>query len=302
MDSLAPRRTAAKVIALVAANWALNAACWRFIALIELEYLFLVAIGVPLAQTFLLAAWLSFVDGRWPWRIAVAVLLTAGAAAEIGTGGTTGSVMPAVLLLEAALFAVVALMLPLWRIRGWRLTPDEGAVAGDVGQFRVGDLLLWMAVIGVPLALCGFVNAENYWREDSVRAAMRDVGGRLLLMLLPLHWLAMLAAFAPRRSWHARVYRAGVLLYAGIMIALCTSLFHYMFIVFRPRGWGPSSLLVPLIRFLLAGSPFVIGPLVVWLNCRVLRAFGWRLTRPAWNSHLPPQAERAPSEVATASP
>jgi hypothetical protein len=206
--------------------------------------------------------------------------------------------MPTVLLLEAALFAIAALLLPLRPIRGWRLTTDEGAVPGEVGQFRIGDLLLWMAVISVPLALFSFVNAQD-WQEDSVRREMRVIGERLLLMLLPLHWLALLAAFAPRGLWHARVYRAGILLYAGIAIPIAIGASRFLFLAFSfgLRG-GMLGRLV--IGVFLAGLLFVISALVVWLNVRALRSFGWRLVRPAWQSDPAPQAAEVQGEVATA--
>lgn len=289
MDESLPPKTATGLCVIVLANLAVNLALGCCLRSDDIQWalvliaMLLIAIGTLLAQTLLVAVWMSFSEGRWLWKWGIPALLLACLATACGLGaGSTGlDVAGAALPLEVLLCMLVALLIPLRRVRGWRLTTRQDAVPGELGRFRIRDLLIWMIVIAVPLAVIRFLAAPL--SDGNISSGLRTLAV-LVLMLLPLLWLALLAALAPREWRQTWLYAAWIPLYTLTAIAL-GAYFAYPWLeplVWPRPGW-----------FVLAhtGALFIVGPLIVSLNCLALRRLGWRLVRPAWSNPVrPPQA------------
>ena len=120
--------------------------------------LFLVAVGTAIGQILLLALWFSCMNGSWLWRFGVPTVLTAliGYTAAIGIGSLSAEpramlVFP--LAFQLPLFGLAALLWPICRTRGWRIAAGVSAVETQRNQFRIGDMLAWMTIIGVFLAI-----------------------------------------------------------------------------------------------------------------------------------------------------
>jgi hypothetical protein len=265
------------LIALLLANLVSDAALWWGAnSDTLLGCLFLVAIGVPMTQVLLLAAWVSWGEGRWVWRLAGATVLTSlvGIAASWASG--QGPSLDGGFVLMIVLFITVALLLPLRRLCGWRLTMRTDAAPAERSRFHIIDLLLWTGVIGLTLALSRPIVASLAYGD-------LPKGGRVIILfaflLPPLLWPAVLAVFAPA-SRRRSVLTAGWLLFygAGVMTS-GTYLLYDLLIVFGAPGR---------VRLLqaagLAASFFVVVPLLTAANCMALRALGWRLVRPGWRT------------------
>ncbi len=283
-----PRKFTAALLALVLANLALDCGLAWFLRsddmalAIFLLAIFLVAIGVVLGQTLLLAFWIAFSEGRWQWQLVVPTLLAASLAAACALTAGLGLAEAAIVavFLQVVLWTLVALLLPLRRVRRWRLTRGDSALPTEHSQFRIRDLLIWTLVIGVPLALVRLLLPQG--SAGGITAGLRVIA-TLASMLLPLLWLVMLAAFAPhgwRQSW---IYAAGIPIFAAAATAIATSEFYSL--VFDAFWWPRPGWMLLLQSIPIAGSFFVVSSLVLWLNCLGLRQFGWKLVRPAWQSH-----------------
>ena len=80
-------RTAAALLALLLANLALVVGLWRSgESRGVLGYSLFIAIGIPLSQILLLAAWLSWAEGTWVIRLGAAIPLAAGIGAAVVLG------------------------------------------------------------------------------------------------------------------------------------------------------------------------------------------------------------------------
>src|SRR5262245_12815550 len=123
-----------------------------------LGLLALVAIGTTISQILFLALWFTCMNGSWVWRFVVPPSLTAliGCAAAVGI--RTMSTAPIGMLVfplvfQLPLFGLVALLWPFCRTRGWRIAVGVSAGETHRNQFRIGDVLAWMTIIGVFLTL-----------------------------------------------------------------------------------------------------------------------------------------------------
>ena len=283
--------------ALVVANLALDYGLWCCTRSQGfLGYLSPIAIGAPLAQILLLALWLSCGETRWPWRLGLSVLLAAllGAAAMLGAGFDPIGMIFVPILLEILLLALVALLLPLRRLRGWRLTKSADTTAGPRSRFRISDLLLWMLVIGVPLALVRVLRTQVFTGPAPTAFPTLLMS---LLLLPPLLWMVLLVSFAPHTRSRTALSAGGIMLYAGVATAIGTRLW-YPLLMELP---GPAGWVVLLQSIALCGSFYFLVALVLSLNCLALRALGWRLVRPAWAAEAPQPAAPSPcTETAAA--
>ena len=118
------------------------------------------------------------------------------------------------LVVQGLLWILVALLLPLRRLRGWRLR--RGHTEQPVEQKRYGtrDLLIWMMVIAVPLAIFRLLMPPG--TEGTVTAGLRVIA-LLGLLLVPLLWLEILMAlrcaagdtrgFLAEESWRTSLSR-----------------------------------------------------------------------------------------------
>lgn len=279
MDETIPPKAAKGLLALVIANlawnfgisWSLRSEDIRW-ALLLLAVLF-VAVGTLVAQTFVLAVWMSFSSSRWLARVAVPALLLVAFAMASGLGagaGTLEAAAGAALPLTVLFAILVAMFIPLRRVRGWRLTARPDARPGELGRFRIGDVLIWMVVIAVPLAIVRlfstFVSAQD------VTAGMLAILVSVILML-PLLWLALLASLAPS---HRQLWLLAVLVaYAGLATALA-AWFVYPWI--EPLLWPQPGWFVVSLTCAFFGS----GAVIAMLACLALRLLGYRLIRPGW--------------------
>ena len=237
---------------------------------------FLIVIGLLIGQTLLLAFWIAFAVSRWYWQWGVPPLLCAAivVACTLSAGmGIAESALIAVAV-QGPLWILVALLIPLRRIRGWRLKAGERTLPAEQGRFGIGDLLIWMVVIAVPLAIFRFFTSPG--TSGTVTAGMRAIA-LLGLMLLPLLWLTILVAFASRRwSWF---FAGGILIYVVLATAIGAREFYHL--VLDPFWWPRPGWILGLWGLLFASLFFTTPSLLVWLNCLGLRQAGWRLVRPA---------------------
>jgi hypothetical protein len=262
--------------ALVAANLALDFGlfyCERLDGFLGL--LFLIAVGIALSQIMLLAVWLTCMEGAWPWRFGTPITLTAliGYTAALGLGIEALAMLVFPLAFQFPLFGLVALLWPLCRMRGWRLAKGESVPGVRHGQFRIADLLAWMTIIGVFLALVR-------WLFMSGGSAGRGIGTLLAFVVLPapLLWAALVASFsyAHQWSWRLAVKVFAILLYSACAIAICARLL-YQSLMELP---GPPGVVVLPQSIALTALFFVAVPSILSLNCFVLRTLCWHLVRP----------------------
>lgn len=279
VDETLPSTSAKGIVALVAVNLAWNIGiswCLRSEdvawALVLVALLF-VSFGTLVAQTFVLAIWMSFSEVRWHWRWAVPVLIVIAlsTACGLGAGADILQAAAAALSLLVLLGLLVALLVPLRRVRGWRLTARQNAMPGEVGRFRISDLLIWMVVIALPLAIVRFI--ATHLSANDFNPGVRAIALSLLL-LLPLLWLALLTAFAPRER-QTHLLASAALAYAAVVTGLAAILVYPSLedLLWPLPGWYVVWI---------TGAFFASGATVALKCCLALRAFGYRLRRPAW--------------------
>ena len=258
---------------------------------IVLVALLIVAIGTLVAQTFVLAVWISFSEGRWLGRcgIPALVLICLATTSGLGAGASVPEAAGAALPLAVLLGVLVALFIPLRRVRGWRLTTRQDAVPGGLGRFRIGDLLIWMVVIAVPLAIIRLF--ASLLSNQDITTGMRAIA-MLVLLLLPLFWLALLAAFAPRGWRHAWLLAGGIVAYTTTATVL-GALFIFPWL--EPLLWPLPGWIV----LSITAALFISGAMSVILNCLALRMLGWRLVRPGWSMNRLPPAQSAHNRIET---
>src|SRR5262245_10299680 len=160
------------------------------------QLLFFVAFGVAASQILLLAVWLACAEGSPWWRFGVPLALTAmiGYVAAVGVFDLRREpwamvVFPVVF--QFPLFGLAALLWPFCRLRGWRLTVCAATNEVQLNQFRIGDLLAWMTIIGVLLALVRFLFMSG-------GGAGRGIWLLLAFLVLPapLLWFALLTSLS----------------------------------------------------------------------------------------------------------
>lgn len=150
------------VLLLIAANLVANGALglivrwgqtWE-LSLLALPLL-LASVGLLLGQVMLSAVWIACSPGSVPRRYGLPMLfvLAVGTATVIASGGGWSGVLWVGLMLQFLLWTFVAVLFPLARLRGWRLEIATSDPQRETNRFRIGDLLLWMSLLGFPLAV-----------------------------------------------------------------------------------------------------------------------------------------------------
>jgi hypothetical protein len=253
-----------------------------------LQLLFFVAFGVALSQILLLAVWLACAEGSCWRRFGIPVVLTAmiGYVAAVGLFDLRMEpwamvVFPVVF--QFPLFGLASLLWPICRMRGWRLTAGASATEVQPNQFRIGDLLAWMTIIGVLLALVRFLFMSG-------GGAGRGIWLLLAFLVLPapLLWFALLTSLSvwPNRSWWLVFQILTLVLYSTIAFAICARMLYDELILITG---SPGYVLLP--QCLALTAIFFGGvPSLLWLNCIILRMLGFRLIRPASRAGLSPVA------------
>jgi hypothetical protein len=248
-------------------------------------------------QVFLLGSWLALGAGKWYWRLLAAIPLTICIALSESVGlaiipsawrryeGTLtdaifkyGTIHSCWFL--AVLLAMFAALLPLRRLGQWRLTRQPLAEHPSPRQFSAAHVLLWLAPIGGALAITRLL----------VSFGMEEIGLNPVLLILnhlgiaSLAVAAILTAFATRnrRRALALLMIFTLLIASGFAIAeryrlldLMRSLPTRVPSMIARLYWGPLEVLFS----------YFAAMLVALLNYLVLRALGWRLIRPAWQSN-----------------
>jgi len=285
------RRIATSLIALALGNLALDGGLGCLLRSNDMRWaIFLVAnllivVGLQLGQTMLLAFWISFSDERWYWRCAVPALVSASlvAACALCAGSGLGDSILGALAVQGLLWILVAFLVPLRRLRSWRLKRGGNSLPAEQKQYGIRDLLIWMAVIAVPLAIVRFLISLS--TANTVSAGLRGIL-LLGLMLLPLLWLAILAALVPRGRRYSWTFAGGILAYAVIAVAVGAREFYNLVLApfWLPRpGW-----VLLLLSMAIVSAIFITSTSVLWLNCLCIRRAGWQLVRPA-DRQLAPQ-------------
>jgi hypothetical protein len=270
--------------ALVLGNLALDFALWQFDdADGFVGLLVLVAFGTAMCQAWLLAVWFACAEGGWKWRFGVPVALmglvgyTAAAGIRV-VGAEPGAMLIFPLVFQLPLFVLVAFLWPFCRLRGWRFTTAAAAVSRPAAQFRIADLIAWMTIIGVLLALLRFLVSEGRWGPGGLVMLMA-----FLVLPSPLLWAILVASFSawPARSWRLAVRVVLVGLYTAGALAACVQELYKAQIL--RTGLPGSTILLQSVA--LSVLFFVAVPSILALNCLALRGLGWRLARPAADRH-----------------
>jgi hypothetical protein len=281
------RTTVLTLLALVVANLVVDVGLfgmYRSEGFVEL--LAFVAVGMAMSQILLLAVWLTCAQGSPWWRFGVPLALTAmiGFVAAVGLIDLRMEPWAMVVfpvIFQFPLFVLAALLWPFCRMRGWRLTAGAAANETQPNQFRIGDLLAWMTIIGVLLALVRFL----FMSEGG---AGRGIWLLLAFLVLPapLLWFALLTSLSvwPKRSWWLVVQILALVLYSAIAFAVCARML-YDALIFTPGP--PGSVLLPR-SLALTAMVFIGTPSLLSLNCFVLRMLGFRLIRPASRASFSP--------------
>jgi hypothetical protein len=179
------------------------------------------------------------------------------------------------LVFQLPLFGLVALLWPIYRMRGWRIAARTSAVETQRNQFHISDMLAWMTVIGVLLTLVRFV----YFRSGG--NAGDGIWALLAFMVLPapLLWAALVTPLSerPQQGWWLAVRILMLLLYVTVAFSICARLLYdsLMYMTGPPGSVRlPQSLAVTALYFV--GVPSLLS-----LNSFALRGLGWRLIRQA---------------------
>jgi hypothetical protein len=237
--------------------------------------MFLVPFGTVLSQILLLAVWFTCMEGSLGWRFGVPAVVTAliGYAAAIGVGfdGMARAGFP--LIFQFPFFALATVLWPICRTRGWRLTADSSKAAGQRGQFRIVDVLAWMTIIGVLLALVRFLFTGSGFRGLEIWVLLA-----FMVLPAPVLWMVLLASFSfwPGRGWQLAAQGCALLIYSAIAAVICCRSFYEMHVTVTG---SPGRVVLP--QSMALTALFFIGvPAILALNCLALRGLGWRLVRP----------------------
>lgn len=256
---------------------------WQYSSSATLSSLGFAVVGVPVAQVMLLGIWLSLGDAKWYWRLIVVALAiySIGLVIAVSTSFSPRSRraaapdLPITFCLPLGILALTlyALLLPLWRVRGWRLGMGRAVSSGR--KFHIADCLLWMLAIAVPLAAGrGLVSfAEGPMLE------MILLVGAVAVILTPIVWSAVLICFNPKNRRRRLVFLAcWTALYASVFVIVSEFLLYRQLLQIN-RGVAPPWYFFALdaLRPLLFFSTGLAVPVV---NCLALGAAGWRLNRP----------------------
>lgn len=210
--------------------------------------------GLLLGQTMLSAVWIACSAGSVPQRYGLPMLfvLAAGTATVVGGGGGWENVVGAGLLLQFLLWTFVAVLFPLAKLRGWRLDIDARGPSRETNRFRIGDLLLWTALLAFPLAVLRtvFEPAEGAAIPADLAAIIA-----ILVMLSPILWFGTDWAFRRPAAMRSRTTAAIRGLYALLAIGGSG---YALYLVTRDLLWPTAGWLV------LLGS---IGVVCVLLGC-----------------------------------
>jgi len=240
--------------------------------------------GAVLGQIALVGSWLALGDGRWYWRMLIAMVLmmclarSFGWAAEWGGNQENADDWARIAFLFIfVLLATCVLVLPLRRMRQWRLTWQNGIESTLAPQFQISDILLWMVPIGGFLAVMRFMGSLV---DDGLSSLLDSL--LPLAELAALTWCAMLAAFATR---HRIAATFAVLLLALLLGVACAAPDVYadarraQSVVRGPIAWQVyiSNALPVLARHLLLALACAWS---VWVNCALLRLLGCNFVRP----------------------
>jgi hypothetical protein len=168
---------------------------WRII--------FQAGIAIFFSQPILLGIWLGLGDGRWYLRLAAGIALTLGLAQTITLGMALSATArkqhelnPAAMIafvMIAMLLATSVAVIPLRRIRNWRLTWEQLVCLPATRQFQLGDLLLWMIPISGTLAVLRFL-----WSTDDNFAGQFGEFTLVTAGMAAIVLASMMAAFARR--------------------------------------------------------------------------------------------------------
>ncbi len=232
-------------------------------------------------QVLVLGFWLGFGNGKWYWRIVVAIPAAMSIGYSIGLAALANT--PAdrdydlfrshvtAFTFVALLLVVFALLLPVRHILGWRLAWRRDGHWFRPRQFQIGDLLLLMVLIGGVLGIGRFLLTFDSSIGSSLLRRSRDLPG-----LAAVTWLAIVAAFKQERRLPAAAALIGVSALIGIGYAM-PEWIRFASIVGTAH---PQTVRWNLLQVFCESMAFLSGGLVVLANCVALRALGYGLGRP----------------------
>jgi len=240
--------------------------------------------SILFSQVLLLGFWLALGDTKWYWRLVVTVPATMLVAQSVVWGSRDNLKSSNLdraayfgllaLIFLTALVAVFVFLIPLRRLRKWRLTWQRVAEGPTVQQFHIGDLMLWMVPIGVLLAAVHLMATLDQTQGKGLIDLLLNLAG-----LAAIEWSAMLTAFATRRRYLALLYLVVFTLVVGSAFAaagayqLVRSIESRAVVTlpwmyyFQQACWRSAAVLFS----------FVAAALVGLVNCLILRVLGCQL-------------------------
>jgi hypothetical protein len=234
---------------------------------------FMAPSGLLLGQMMLSAVWIACSAGSVPRRYGLPMLfvLAAGTATAVGGGGGWSGVLWIGLLLQFLLWTFVAVLFPLARLRGWRLAVDASRPERETNRFRIGDLLLWTALLAFPLAFLRIVFQPT---EGATIAPGLAAMIAILVMMSPILWLGTAWALRPPTAVRSRTTAVIRGLYALLAIGGSS---YALYFVARDLLWPLAGWLA------LLGSIGVVG---VLLGCGLAGAALNGLALRRWSVFL----------------
>jgi hypothetical protein len=249
--------------------------------------------AVRYSQVMLLALWLGLGEVKWYWRLLLVAPVTIGVGMSYVLGMTLsptfrsvqglriapgGKVdMSHILVHVTVLLGAVSAVLPLRRMKKWRLSWRELVLPFESNQFRIADLMCWMVVIGC--FLCSLRLLKLYWNETARSDWLVQFLSHIAFPMACYSVIttgSMLAAFAIRNRRQAMV----ALLVATLLIGGAISGVSAYQLANRAAGrrnsrlsWIPGGKLIS----------FPVGMTVSLSNWLVLAGFGCRLMTPTTN-------------------
>jgi hypothetical protein len=242
-------------------------------------------IGTLLGCIALTGLWCGLGDGRWYLRVAVGVALCIATAwffaciamltARSPSSSQPDEAMALGFLLMPILLAVALFAFQLRRLRGWRLTWFANTASQPGKQYQLGDMLLWMVLIGGALAAIRFLNVL----DSSFYEGLLDLG------LLAAH-VALVTFITTVITFRRAGLRLRDLAFLALAIILLGSLFssHQIYVSLRISQPGLGVIAYASLIFRHLGDHLAISwsaAITTFVSCVVLKRTGCTLVRPA---------------------
>ena len=225
-------------------------------------------LGLVFAQATLVAIWTAWGNATALVRMGTGLLLIALlTTAVLGLAYRDLSEAEAIVIGVTVPTQWLAVLAPLWLLRlgfGWRVLPlsaDDSAGNHNETQFGIGQLLLWMLLVGIVLAVARAAFSLGLMSGGGIntRQAITIIG--LLFVNVLLAWPLVRAALGPGKLVR---WLLAALVCGGLISLVQLTVFN----VVMPGGNGKNLVIINSSQFVLAGGSLLL-----------VRLCGYRLGR-----------------------